>query len=173
EKDMWRGPVWVNTAYLVIKGLEKYQRYKLSGEFAFRIIKGVFETWKNEGSFYEYYDPERYDLKELSRKKGNLYKQITLGGKPVKNFVGWTGLINSLFIESVIGYNLLENTIQPCLPEKLKGKKIVLGFPLKLFELKISYEHKKEISITLIDLNSKNKELIRKCALYQKISLKS
>ncbi|NVM02727.1 MAG: hypothetical protein HWN67_10345, partial [Candidatus Helarchaeota archaeon] len=55
EKDMWRGPIWVNTAYLVIKGLEKYQRYKLSGEFAFRIIKGVFETWKNEGSFYEFY----------------------------------------------------------------------------------------------------------------------
>ncbi|MFX0138788.1 MAG: trehalase family glycosidase, partial [Candidatus Hodarchaeota archaeon] len=173
EKDMWRGPVWINTAYLVIKGLEKYQRYKLSGEFAFRIIQGVFETWKNEGSFYEYYNPERYDLKELTRKKGNFYKQLTLGRKPVKNFVGWTGLVNSLLVESVIGYDLFENTIQPRLPEELKGKKIVLGFPSYSSEIELSYENEKNISIALIDLKSKNKEIIKKCSLYQKISLNS
>ncbi len=173
EKDMWRGPVWVNTAYLVIKGLEKYRRYKLSGEFAFRIIKGVFETWKNEGSFYEFYDPERYDLKELTRKKGNLYKQLTLGRKPVKNFVGWTGLVNSLLVESVIGYDLFENTIQSRLPEELKGRKIVLGFPSESLELEISYESENDISITIIDLNSKNIESFRKGVLFQKIFLKT
>jgi len=100
-KDTWRGPVWLNTAYLVIKGLERYLKYELSQNFTSRLIKGVFETWKNEGSFYEFYDPERFDLRELTRKKGNLYKQITLGSKPVKNFVGWTGLVNTLLIESV------------------------------------------------------------------------
>ncbi|MHA1266843.1 MAG: MGH1-like glycoside hydrolase domain-containing protein [Candidatus Helarchaeota archaeon] len=96
EKDAWRGPVWINTAYLVIKGLEKYQKFTLSRDFTSRLIEGVFQTWKREGSFYEFYDPERYDLIELSRKKGNLWKRLTLGNKPIKNFIGWTGLINCL-----------------------------------------------------------------------------
>lgn len=100
-KDTWRGPVWLNTAYLVIKGLEKYKKMELSKDFASRLITGVFKTWKKSGSFYEFYDPERYDLVELTRKKGNLVKQITLGNKPVKNFIGWTGLVNTLLIESL------------------------------------------------------------------------
>ncbi len=100
-KDTWRGPVWLNTAYLVIKGLERYQKLELSQQFASKLITGVFKTWKNEGSIYEFYDPERFDIIELTRKKGNLYKQITIGNKPVKNFVGWTGLVNTLLIELV------------------------------------------------------------------------
>jgi len=172
ERDTWRGPVWINTAYLVIKGLEKYQRLKLSSEFAYRIILGVFETWNIEKShsFYEFYDPERYDLKKLSRKKGNLFKQITLGGKPVRNFVGWTGLVNSLLIESVLGYNILENTIIPCLPETLKGKKIVLGFPNECKEIETSYNDDKDISISIIDLSSKKIEAFE-TSKFQKISL--
>lgn len=174
EKDTWRGPVWINTAYLIIKGLEKYHRYKLSGEFAYRLIKGVFETKKNEKShsFYEFYDLERFDLKELTRKKGNSFKQITLGGKPVKSFVGWTGLVNSLFIESVIGYDYLKKTIQPSLPEDLKGRIIVLGLPSESLEIELQYNNEKDISIIVIDLNSKKPSMIKKCSLYEKISLK-
>jgi hypothetical protein len=36
---------------------------------------------------------------ELRRKKGNLWKRLTLGSKPVKNFVGWSGLANTLVME--------------------------------------------------------------------------
>ncbi|MBN2152815.1 MAG: hypothetical protein JW839_15295 [Candidatus Lokiarchaeota archaeon] len=102
-KDMWRGPVWVNTAYLVIKGLRQQGRGDLAGAMAYRLCKGVYETWRTEGSFYEFYDPDRHDLQELSRKKGNFYKQITLGSKPVKRFAGWTSLVNALLVEEVIG----------------------------------------------------------------------
>lgn len=98
-KDMWRGPVWINMAYLGVLGVERYGNHQEARYLARKIVKGIYETWKNTGKFYEFYDPDRFDIKELHRKKGNLWKKITLGSKPVKDFVGWTGLANSLLIE--------------------------------------------------------------------------
>lgn len=98
-KDMWRGPVWINMAYLGVLGVKRYYYHKEANYLAKKIVRGVYGTWKNLGNFYEFYDPERYDLKELTRKKGNLWKKITLGSKPVKNFVGWSGLATSLLLE--------------------------------------------------------------------------
>lgn len=99
EKDMWRGPVWINMAYLGILGVDRYGFRHEARYLARKIVKGIFETWKNTGKFYEFYDPDRFDIKELHRKKGNLWKRLTLGSKPVKDFIGWTGLANSLLIE--------------------------------------------------------------------------
>lgn len=171
EKDTWRGPVWLNTAYLVIKGLEKYNAYKLSGELAYRLIKGVFQTWWNVGSFYEFYDPERFDLDELTRKKGNFFKLITLGNKPVKRFIGWTGLVNTLLIESIIGYNLIEQSIQPRLPKELKGHSILLKLLANSKELRIVYNSEQDISISFTDFNTTTLNINKKCQLYQKVFL--
>lgn len=99
QKDMWRGPVWINMAYLGVLGVKRYGHTNEAAYLARKIVKGVFETWKNNRFFYEFYDPDRFDIVELHRKKGNLWKKITLGSKPVKNFVGWTGLVNNLLIE--------------------------------------------------------------------------
>lgn len=132
-KDMWRGPVWLNTAYLVVKGLERQGHGALAGDLAFRLARGVYETWKNEGNFYEFYDPDRHDLVELDRKKGNLYKKITLGSKPVKDFAGWTALANSLVIEHVFGLQRRDGywSIAPHLPESwmVQGKTATLALP--------------------------------------------
>ncbi|MEX2681060.1 MAG: trehalase family glycosidase [Candidatus Sigynarchaeota archaeon] len=132
-KDMWRGPVWMNTAYMVIKGLKQQQHGDLAGNMAYRLCKGVYETWRNEGSFYEFYDPDRHDLRELSRKKGNLYKQITLGSKPVKHFAGWTALANTLLVEDVIGLQKDGDAwyIEPHLPRSWieQGKPIRVTMP--------------------------------------------
>ena len=163
--------MWVNTAYLVIKGLEQYNEHQLSSDFALRVVLGVLKTWKSEGSFYEFYDPERFDLAELTRKKGNLWKQITLGGKPVKHFVGWTGLVNTLILESIIGFDLLEKSIRPCLPVEMKGTTLTIKFPQRELEMKISYENVENISIHLTDLAGTKPDLVKKCALYQKVSL--
>jgi glycogen debranching enzyme len=99
EKDCWRGPVWINTAYAVLLGLNRYGFKSETKDLGRRLVRGVYETAKTEGSFYEYYDPDQPGLRELSRKKGNWWKQITLGSKPVRDFVGWTGLV--LNIESM------------------------------------------------------------------------
>lgn len=130
-KDMWIGPVWINTAYMGIKGLQKYGEYELAAEMAYKLVKGIAMTCKNEGSIYEFYDPDGYTLTELSRKKGNLYKQLTLGGKPVKNFVGWTGLSNTMLIEDVLGIRFYKNELilEPHLPEELLETKIAVELP--------------------------------------------
>lgn len=98
-KDMWRGPVWINMAYLGVLGVKRYAYHREATYLARKIVRGVYGTWKNLGHFYEFYDPDRMDIKELHRKKGNLWKKITLGSKPVKDFVGWSGLANSLLLE--------------------------------------------------------------------------
>ncbi|MES2854236.1 MAG: trehalase family glycosidase, partial [Bdellovibrionota bacterium] len=115
EKDCWRGPIWINTAYLAIKGMKAYGHDALANEMATRLVSGVYKTWETTGKFVEYYDPERHDFKELTRKKGvgpfdffsgsanfkkflvHLFaKQMFLGTKPVSGFVGWTGLVNTI-----------------------------------------------------------------------------
>jgi neutral trehalase len=118
ERDMWRGPVWVNTAYLTLQGMNRYGAHEKAHEMASRLVDGVYRTWENTGKFVEFYDPERFDFSRLSRKRGTglfkffsgshkvgpllehlFIKQIFLGPKPVSHFVGWTGLINTIVIE--------------------------------------------------------------------------
>jgi glycogen debranching enzyme len=117
EKDCWRGPVWINTAYLTIRGMQRYHGDELANAMAYRLVDNVYQTAKNTGKFVEFYDPERDDFTELTRKRGlgplgllkygNLFsdigyffgKELYLGEKPIDHFVGWTGLVNNLAIE--------------------------------------------------------------------------
>ena len=48
----WRGPVWVNTNWMIWLGLLKY----CYNDAAERIRQGIFELLANHG-FREYYDP--------------------------------------------------------------------------------------------------------------------
>ncbi len=143
EKDMWRGPVWINMAYLTILGLERYGYLKEVAHLSFQLCDGVYRTFDHLRRFFEFYDPDRFDLTELNRKQGNWFKLITLGNKPVSEFVGWTGLVNSLVIEQLIGlrHGNGKTTIAPNFPDAAQG----LGFSLTLPE--------KQIAISLEILN--------------------
>jgi putative isomerase len=98
-KDMWQGPVWINMAYLGVIGVDRYGHHAEAANFAKKLVAGVYGTWMNLHDFYEYYDPDRYDIVELTRKKGNWWKELTLGKKPVNHFAGWTALANTLILE--------------------------------------------------------------------------
>ncbi|MBD3188788.1 hypothetical protein GF325_18310, partial [Candidatus Bathyarchaeota archaeon] len=143
-KDMWRGPVWMNTAYLIIHGLQKQGHGRLAGSLAYRLCKGVYDTWKNEGNFYEFYDPNRHDIEELHRKKGNLFKAITLGRKPVKHFAGWTADANAMLVEHVIGLSNhgTDWILEPHIPRNWEGssKPITLSLPYHSLEISMDIE---------------------------------
>lgn len=131
ERDMWRGPVWVNTAYAVIQGLQRYGFHATAADFAYRLCDGVFKTFLNTGRFFEFYDPTAYDAKQLHRKRGNRFKQITLGSKPVAEFVGWTGLVNTLVIDALFGLRRGRDglSIKPRFPDAASGRSFVLTLP--------------------------------------------
>jgi hypothetical protein len=132
ERDMWRGPVWINTAFAVIEGMRRYGFHVEAADFAYRLCDGVYRTYGRTGRFYEFYDPTSYAIRDLYRKRGNRWKAMTLGKKPVIDFVGWTGLVNTLAIEALFGVRQ-ENgrrIMQPRFPKRAVGRTFALSLPL-------------------------------------------
>jgi neutral trehalase len=120
DKDCWRGPVWVNTAYLTMEGMKAYGYNAEAKDMAYRLVDGVYKTWNNTKKFVEYYDPDRFDFEKLTRKRGVgwfqffsgskdffkfmehlIAKQLFLGTKPVDHFIGWTGLVNTIVLDDL------------------------------------------------------------------------
>lgn len=130
-KDMWRGPTWINTAYGVLLGVERYGDRSLAAALAHRLAHGVYRTHQNTHRVFEFYDPERFDVEELHRKKGNRWKHFTLGAKPRGEFVGWSGLVNTLVIEHLVGYarELGRTMIRPNLPRAMRARALAVRLP--------------------------------------------
>lgn len=141
-KDMWRGPVWINTSFAVIKGIERYGFWEDAGELAYRLCEGVYETFSGRRRFYEFYDPERFDIEELRRKEGHRWKHWTLGRKPCGEFVGWTGLVNTLVIETLIGlrHEAGRRVLRPLLPESTSGQSFSVRLPQEHLSITVERE---------------------------------
>ena len=131
ENDMWRGPVWLNVAFGVISGLQRYGYHCEAADLAFRLCDGVYRTFWQTGRIYEFYDPQRPGVEKLHRKRGNLWKRLTLGAKPVADFVGWSGLVNTLLIETLFGLRCGSRGIEiaPRFPRQAEGCQFSLNLP--------------------------------------------
>lgn len=142
EKDCWRGPVWINTAYMVILGLERYGYLDEAAELSFRLVDGVYKSYDKTGKIVEFYDPDKIGFDELHRKRGNLYKLITLGDKPRHNFAGWTALVNTIVIEHLIGFKKTfgKSRLEPRFPDEAVGASFKLDLPAEglRIEMKIT-----------------------------------
>ncbi|MFP4077483.1 MAG: MGH1-like glycoside hydrolase domain-containing protein [Halochromatium sp.] len=132
EKDMWRGPVWINTAYAVVQGLLRYDRQREAGEIAFRLCQAVYGVFEGERRIYEFYDPDVPHTQALRRKNGNWWKALTLGRGPQREFVGWTGLVNNLLLEVLLGLELGpdQRSLCPRLPPACCGMRLEVELPL-------------------------------------------
>jgi len=106
SRDMWRGPVWMNVAYGVLLGMRRYGFDQEAGQLAWRLCDGVFRVFEAERQIYEFYDPTAHSTKALDRKKGNRWKALTLGTGPQREFVGWSGLVNSMIVEFLFGWDV-------------------------------------------------------------------
>ncbi|MBR2439414.1 MAG: flagellar biosynthesis protein FlgM [Lentisphaeria bacterium] len=62
QKDMWRGPVWINVNYLIVLGLKRYGYDDLAREIVRDTIAEVEQNYLKYGTFFEFYD----DRKEVS-----------------------------------------------------------------------------------------------------------
>ena len=91
----WQGAIWLPTAYMGIKALEKYEMFDEANQTAERLLSQMNQTFLNyePHSIWECYNPTA-DTPANGKKK------------PVvrKDFCGWSALGPiSLFIENVIG----------------------------------------------------------------------
>ena len=131
QKDCWRGPVWINTAYMAIMGMERYGYRAEAAELAFGVADGVFRNYKITHQFVEFYDPVLDGFGDLHRKRGNLYKKLTLGDKPKPRFAGWTALANTIVIENLIGLhcNAGAFSLRPNFPPAAAGASFTLDVP--------------------------------------------
>ncbi len=56
--DMWRGPVWLNYSYMIIKGLRDYGYSDFADELKTKTLDTVDLWYKRTGTVYEFYDSE-------------------------------------------------------------------------------------------------------------------
>ncbi len=148
-KDMWRGPVWVNTAYAVLQGLERHGFFEETASLALRLCDGVYRTFGECRRFYEFYDPDRFDIEELGRKAGNRWKHFTLGGKPVGEFVGWTGLVNTIVIETLVGFRHAagRRVLRPLLPKDVEGVAFSVRLPQEGLDITVEREGDRVLTV--------------------------
>ena len=54
--DMWRGGVWLNLNYFIVKGLHRYGYVDLAEELKTKTLEAVNKWYKKTGVIYEFYD---------------------------------------------------------------------------------------------------------------------
>ncbi len=140
QLDMWRGPVWINTAYLVILGLKDYGYKKEAGELTWKLVDGVFQVWSKTGTYYEFYHPEKLEIKGLHRKTGDLGTNFDRGDAPTADFVGWTGLVDNLVMEVLFGLGKNGEcwTLDPNLPGPAEGLILSLSIPSENLQIDLA-----------------------------------
>lgn len=87
KENYWRGPIWININYLVLKALKDYGQHPdvspafkekantIYKELRVNIVNNVYKNWKNTGFAWEQYN------------------EATGKGQGVKHFLGWTSLV--------------------------------------------------------------------------------
>ena len=89
--NLWRGGVWANTNYMVLKGLRNISQRALAHEIAINHLSNIASVYQHTDTFWEYYMPESPEPGE--------------NAKP--DFVGITGLTPiAILLEDVIGISV-------------------------------------------------------------------
>ncbi len=95
DGEYWRGSVWAPTNYMVLRGLTKYGYDSLAFEIALNHLNNVVEVFKQTGTLFENYAPDKVQ------------------GNDRRDFVGWTGIVPiTVLFEYVFG-------IRPDVPQKI------------------------------------------------------
>lgn len=93
EGEYWRGGVWAPTNYMVLAGLDRYEKFDLSHKIGLNYVENVVSVFNDTGTLFENYAPV-YGENGRAR-KGNISRP---------EFVGWTGIAPiSVLFEFVFG----------------------------------------------------------------------
>ncbi|HEV7301555.1 MAG TPA: trehalase family glycosidase [Tepidisphaeraceae bacterium] len=98
EKDMWRGPMWVNLNWLIEIGLRDYGLTQAADHVRERTVAEIVRHHQRHGTFYEFYDSDGATEPGHLDRKGH---RASPGGNPYHRVIhdfGWTA---TLFIDMV------------------------------------------------------------------------
>lgn len=110
--DYWRGGIWLPTAYMGTKALEKYGYYELADDLAERVVREQLRTYNavEPHTIWECYSPS---ADEPSTEHGRRVRA---------DFCGWSALGPiSLFIENIMGFRSAD-AVSKTVRWTLKGK---------------------------------------------------
>lgn len=100
--DYWRGGIWVPTAYMATKALEKYGFFEVADENAYSLLTLMSDTYKTymPATIWECYNPSKPEPSQ--RVHGSSLEVV----RP--DFCGWSALAPiSMFIENVLGFHVI------------------------------------------------------------------
>ena len=94
--DMWRGPVWVNYNYMIIRGLYDYGHKTLADDIKRKTMDAIAFWYEHDGVIYEFYQSEnRVSPSRLTRKGPNVQPvDLRMRVSCIRDY-GWT---SALFI---------------------------------------------------------------------------
>ncbi len=72
--DMWRGPVWINYNYMILRGLSDYGYGALSQRIKEKTLDVINEWYIRTGTVYEFYDSENRTPPFCFNRKGEIYE---------------------------------------------------------------------------------------------------
>ena len=139
--DYWRGGIWLPTAYMVIKGLEKYGYKELADELSGKIMRLQSDTYKNfkPATIWEAYNPSS---DAPTTESGRIARP---------DFCGWSALGPiSLFIENILGFrdaNALTKTLTWDL-KRDQGEQGMENFRFGSIQTNLLFDGKKSIKIS-------------------------
>lgn len=97
NKDMWRGPMWNNVNWLIVRGLKRYGFQELAREIIRETVSVQLKYYLQFGGFFEYYDDrDEMPPPALPRKGFNDPSGMTL--HQAVHDLGWSA---ALFIDMV------------------------------------------------------------------------
>ena len=115
----WRGSLWLPTAYMAVKALEKYGEFELARDCARKILEHQYRTFAEyePHTVWECYAPNAPEPARSCDENGRVVRP---------GFCGWSALGPiSLYLENVIGLweaDAFARTLNWSLPEKVKGR---------------------------------------------------
>lgn len=97
EKDMWRGPTWINNDYLIACGLERYG-FRAEARALAESVAGEVERWyRTTGCLMEYYDCEGQEDPRFMARKGSR----TEGIRVIRDY-GWSAGLYLAFVNEFL-----------------------------------------------------------------------
>jgi putative isomerase len=90
--DMWRGPTWINTNYLIFQGLRHYGLVAEANDLRARTLREIQRWYEATGAIYEYYDNFARTEPGLLHRKGGVGTAGGYGMGTIHDY-GWSAAL--------------------------------------------------------------------------------